>query len=170
MPTYCNPLGLACVHIDNGNRPKVLVHIKMKLDVPEKCDSTRALESVRYDSMNKTVKSRSSLNQHRAVHLLRNIVFKLQERRVQTRTRMLTSWHACLHNGSEIKSTENKDVELRHNGKLSNANRGLTSAGTASTIVELFMSRLTLASSPLCWCVQSKMATPASWHGRADVL
>ena len=65
MPTYSNPLGLACVHIDNGNRPKVLVHIKMKLDVPEKCDSTRALESVRYDSMNKTVKSRSSLNQHR---------------------------------------------------------------------------------------------------------
>ena len=136
----------------------------MKLDVPEKCDSTRALESFRYDSMNKTVKSRSSLNQHRAVHLLR------QERRVQKRTRMLTSWHACLHNGSETKSTENKDVELRHNGKLSNVNRGLTSAGTASTIVELFMSRLTLASSPLCWRVQSKMATPASWHGRADVL
>ena len=167
MPIYSNPSGLAYEQIDNGNRPNVLVHIKMKLDGPEKCDSTRALESVRYGSMNKTVKSRSgpyrdSLNQHRAVHLLRNIVFKLQERRVQTRTRKLTSWHACLHNGSETKSTENNDVELRHNGKLSNANRGLTSAGTASTIEELFMSRLTLASSPLCWRVQSKMATPAS--------
>ena len=165
MPTCSNPLGLACAHTDCWNRPKVLVHIKMKLDVPRSVIPHVMLESVRYDSMNKMVKSRSSLNQHRAVHLLRNIVFKLQERRVQTRTRKLTSWHACLHNGSETKVDQKQGCRAQ-----TNATRGLTSAGTASTIVELFMSRLTLASSPLCWCVQSRLATPASWHGRADEL